>query len=126
MLPRALSFFLFNFFLTKIIVVSFLLANFFKPIHFSAVFPAYFAKEFGNFKFLVFLKKIGMFGLEVEVDSWIGGKYLLAEAGVDAWEGVAQGRDAALARTHPLINYYHPNTINTPQKHHPSHYGQLL
>lgn len=42
-----------------------------------------------------------MFGLEVEVDPGVGGEYLLAEAGVDARQGVAQGRDAALARTHP-------------------------
>ena len=53
-----------------------------------------------------------MFGLEVEVDSGIGGEDLLAEAGVDARQGVAQRRNAALARTHPLINYYHPNATD--------------
>lgn len=126
MLPRALSFFLFNFFLTKIIVAGLLLADFIEAVHFRAVLSPDLVEELGNFELLVLLEEIGVLGLEVEVDPGVGSEYLLAEAGVDAWEGVAQGRDAALARTHPLINYYHPNTINTPQKHHPPHYGQLL
>ena len=101
MFARALSFFLFNFFLTKIIVVGILLANFFEAVHFCSVLASHLAKELSDFEFLVFLEEVGMFGLEVEVDPGVGGEYLLAEAGVDARKRVAQGRDAALARTHP-------------------------
>lgn len=96
MFARALSFFLFNFFLTKIIVVRILFANFFEPIHFCAILASDLAKELGDFKFLVFLKKISMLRLEVEVDARIGCEYLVTEARVDPRQGIAQRRNAAL------------------------------
>lgn len=102
-LASVLSFFLFNFFLTKIIVAGLLLADFIEAVHFRAVLSPDLVEELGNFELLVLLEEIGVLGLEVEVDPGVGREYLVAEAGIDARQGVAQRRNAALARTHPKL-----------------------
>lgn len=43
-----------------------------------------FFEQFGDFEFLVLLEEMSVLGLEVEVDSWVGGKALFAKTYINA------------------------------------------
>ena len=55
---------------------------FFQAVNFPSFIIGGFPEKFGNFKFFVTKKKIGMLGFHVEVDPRVGRKFLLAKTDV--------------------------------------------
>lgn len=68
-----------------------MIAQFIKLEYFCVVLALDLFEQLGNFEFFIFLEEIGVLGLEVQVDAWIGGEDLVAKAGVEAGKGVTKG-----------------------------------